>query len=68
MTILITIFFTCLGLIITGAAVDACFNDSRQSNFSEVVAFFATATVVVLFIAIITIGFYTGDIKDWLSP
>lgn len=67
MTILVTIWLTCLGLIIIGAAVDAFFNDSQQSTFSEAVAFFATATVIVLFIAILTIGFYTGDIKEWVA-
>lgn len=66
MTILVTIWLTCLGLIIIGAAVDGL-SDSNQSGFSEVVAFFATATVIVLFIAILTIGFYTGDIKEWLG-
>lgn len=68
MAILVTIWLTCLGLIIIGAAVDAWFNASQQSNFSEAIAFFATVTVVVLFIAILTIGFYTGDIKNWVSP
>lgn len=64
MTILVTIWLTCLGLIIIGAAVDGV-SDSHQPIFSEVVAFFAAAVVVILFIAIITIGFYTGDIKEW---
>lgn len=65
MTILATIFFTCFGLLIIGAFVDGVLNDSSQSNFSETIAFFVTAIAVVTLIAIITIGFYTGDIKEW---
>lgn len=67
MTIMVTIFLTCFGLLIIGASVDGVFNDSNQSSFSEAVAFFAAAIAVVLLIAIITIGFYMGDIKEWFG-
>lgn len=65
MTILTTIFFTCLGLLIIGAFVDGAINGSHQSIFSETVTFLVTAVAVILFIAIVTIGIYTGDIKEW---
>lgn len=66
MTIVATIFFTCLGLLIIGAFVDVVINESHQSIFNETVTFLVAATAVILFIAIVAIGFYTGDIKEWV--
>ena len=67
MTILVTIFLTCAGLLVIGVILSLFepTNPSQPSIFPKVVMWITIATMVVTFISIITIGFYTGDIKEW---
>lgn len=67
MTILATVFFTCVGLLVIGVILILFepTNPSQPSIFPKVVMWLTIATMVVAFISIITIGFYTGDIKEW---
>ena len=69
MTILATIFLTCAGLLATGVILILFeqTNPSQPSIFPKVVMWLTVATMVVTFISIITIGIYTGDIKEWAS-
>ena len=67
MTILVTIWLTCFGLLATGVIL-ILFEPTKPSQpsiFSNVVMWLTVATMVVTFISILTIGFYTGDIKEW---
>lgn len=73
MTILVTVWLTCFGLL--GVGVLAILIEPTKpsqptysSIFSKAVMWLAVITMVVTFISILTIGFYTGDIKDWLLP
>lgn len=67
MTILVTVWLTCLGLLGVGvlAILIEPTNPSQPSIFPKVVMWLAVITMVVTFISILTIGFYTGDIKEW---
>ena len=67
MTILATVFFTCVGLLVIGIILILFepVNPSQPSIFPKVVMWLTVATMVVTFISILTIGFYTGDIKEW---
>lgn len=67
MTILVTIWLTCLGLLGVGvlATLIEPINPSQPSIFPKVVMWLAVITMVITFISILTIGFYTGDIKEW---
>ena len=70
MIILLTIFFTCLGLHVV-AIFFAVFESSYEKTDSDlyygIVMWTSLILMVITFISIITIGFYTGNIKEWFG-